>query len=72
MDINLTRATEQVERVLVARERAPRVEGFFDENTKTASYPVHDPMRSLPLPHGRRSDGIGGQIMLSQGRTADI
>lgn len=42
-DINLERATAQVEAVLQGKIRTPRVKGFFDEPTFTASYVVHDP-----------------------------
>ena len=42
-DINLERATLQVEAVLQGKARTPHVEAFFDEPTFTASYVVHDP-----------------------------
>lgn len=42
-DINLHRATLQVEAALQGKIRAPQVRGFFDEPTFTASYVVHDP-----------------------------
>lgn len=44
MDVHVSRAAEQVERVLAASERAPTVASFFDEKTFTASYVVHDPV----------------------------
>lgn len=42
-DINLHRATLQVEAALQGKIRTPQVRGFFDEPTFTASYVVHDP-----------------------------
>lgn len=42
-DINLVRATHQVEAVLRGKIRTPHVKAFFDEPTFTASYVVHDP-----------------------------
>lgn len=42
-DINLERATRQVEAVLEGKIRTPHVKAFFDEPTFTASYVVHDP-----------------------------
>lgn len=42
-DINLERASSQVEAVLQGRIRTPHVKAFFDEPTFTASYVVHDP-----------------------------
>ena len=42
-DINLERATAQVEAVLRGKIRTPHVKAFFDEPTFTASYVVHDP-----------------------------
>ncbi|HET9458825.1 MAG TPA: MBL fold metallo-hydrolase [Sphingomicrobium sp.] len=42
-DEPLQRATDQVKAVLRGEIRAPHVQGFFDEETFTASYVVHDP-----------------------------
>lgn len=42
-DINLERASAQVEAVLQGKIRTPHVKAFFDEPTFTASYVVHDP-----------------------------
>jgi len=42
-DEPLQRATELVRAVLRGEIRAPHVRGFFDEETFTASYVVHDP-----------------------------
>lgn len=46
-DINLERASAQVEAVLRGEMPAPHVKGFFDEATFTASYVVHDPMTKV-------------------------
>jgi len=43
-DVHLHDAVSQVESVLLREMRAPRVEGFFDEPTFTASYVVSDPV----------------------------
>lgn len=42
-DVNLMRATRQVETTLCGDLSAPCVKAFFDEPTFTASYVVHDP-----------------------------
>ena len=42
-DPNLERAREQIENVRRGQARAPVVQAFFDEQTFTASYVVHDP-----------------------------
>jgi len=42
-DEPLQRATDQVRAVLRGEIRAPHVQAFFDEETFTASYVVHDP-----------------------------
>lgn len=42
-DLNLKRASEQVEAALRSDFHAPQVKGFFDEATFTASYVVSDP-----------------------------
>lgn len=46
-DINLNRATRQVEAVLQGKIRTPQVKAFFDEPTFTASYVVHDPATNV-------------------------
>ena len=42
-DLNLKRASDQVEAALRGKIRVPDVKGFFDEATFTASYVVSDP-----------------------------
>src|SRR3546814_4208281 len=46
-DLNLERATAQVEAVLRGDIGAPHVKAFFDEPTFTASYVVHDPATGI-------------------------
>lgn len=46
-DVNLDRATRQVEAVLREKIRTPHVKAFFDEPTFTASYVVHDPATNV-------------------------
>lgn len=48
-DINLERATAQVEAVLQGKIRTPHVKAFFDEPTFTASYLVHDPATKVAV-----------------------
>ena len=42
-DLSLAAAIAQIERARQAPSQRPAVSGFFDKNTKTVSYVVHDP-----------------------------
>ena len=48
-DSNLARAGEQVLAVLRGETRSPHVQAFFDEQTFTASYVVHDPLTKAAI-----------------------